>query len=111
MNKSKTPGQQVREALDRTLGAGMAWDEAELLTLAAIERAADRLAVFAARFDAAAAIPDASPSLLATLSGEMRLLDGAIQKWSATLDPQNNQAKSLRHVHAANSRWHRTSGT
>lgn len=101
----KTPGQQARAALDKTLEPGMAWDETELLTLAAIERAADRLAVFAARFDAAAADPKTLPHKLATLSGECRLLDGAIQKWAATLDPHNEQAKSLRHVLAANSRW------
>ena len=81
--------------------------ESELLTLAAIERASNRLAVFAARFDESAAKPDASPARLATLSGECRLLEGAIQKWAATLDPHNDQAKSLRHVHAANSRWGR----
>jgi hypothetical protein len=103
----QTAGQQVRAALDRTLDEGMAWDEAELLTLDHIERAADRLAKFQARFDAAEAKPDASPARLATLSGECRLLEGAIQKWVATLDPHNNQAKSLRHVHAANARWHR----
>ena len=107
MNTPKTPGQKVREALDKLLDAGMAWDESELLTLAAIERAADRLAVFAARFDKAAAEPNSSPPRLAALSGEMRLLDGAIQRWSSSLDPHNDTAKSLRHVAAANSRWGR----
>ena len=102
-----TPGQKARAALDKMLDTGMAWDESELLTLAAIERAADRLAVFAARFEESAAKADSSPSRLATLSGEMRLLDGAIQRWSATLDPRNETAKSMRHVHAANSRWSR----
>jgi hypothetical protein len=107
----ETAGQRVRAALDRTLPQGMAWDESELLTLDHIERAADRLAKFQARFDAAEAKPDASPSRLATLSGECRLLEGAIQKWAATLDPHNEVAKSMRHVHAANARWRRNSGT
>jgi hypothetical protein len=107
MDAPQTAGQAVRAALDKTLDAGMAWDEAELLTLAAIERATDRLAVFAARFEESAADPKSSPARLATLSGECRLLDGAIQKWTATLDPHNDTAKSLRHVSAANSRWHR----
>jgi hypothetical protein len=107
----KTPGQAVRAALDRTLGEGMAWDESELLTLDAIEAAVDRLASFRARFAAADAKPDASPARLATLSGECRLLEGAIQKWAASLDPRNDQAKSMRHVAAANARWHRVSGT
>jgi hypothetical protein len=97
----------VRAALDKMLDPGMAWDESELLTLAAIERAADRLAVFATRFDAAASDPKSSPPRLAALSGEMRLLDGAIQKWVSTLDPRAETAKSMRHVHAANARWSR----
>ena len=89
----------------------MAWDETELVTLSSIEAAADRLAVFRARFEESAADPKSSPSRLATLSGECRLLEGAIAKWTATLDPNANQAKSMRHVHAANQRWHRASGT
>jgi hypothetical protein len=111
MSTSKTAGQAMREALDRTLGEGMEWDESELLTLDAIEAATDRLASFRRRFAESDAKPDASPARLATLSGECRLLEGAIQKWAATLDPHNNQAKSLKHVHAANMRWHRNSGT
>ena len=107
MTTQETPGQEVRAALNRTLGPGMQWDESELLTLASIENAADRLAEFRARFDAAAADPKASPSRLATLFGECRLLEGAIAKWAASLDPNDNQAKSMRHVHAANARWHR----
>jgi hypothetical protein len=75
-----------------------------------IERAEDRRAVFEARFNESAADPKSSPARLATLSGECRLLDGAIAKWTATLDPRNESAKSLKHVHAANQRWHRNSG-
>jgi hypothetical protein len=103
----ETPGQALRADLDRTLGAGMAWDETELVTLSSIEAAADRLAVFRARFEESAADPQSSPARLATLSGECRLLEGAIAKWTASLDPNNDTAKSLRHVAAANSRWHR----
>ena len=58
-----------------------------------------------------AAVADLDPARLATLSGECRLLEGAITKWTATLDPQNETAKSMRHVHAANARWSRNSGT
>ena len=89
----------------------MAWTESETVTLQMIERAADRRAVFQTRFNESAADPRSSPSRLATLSGEMRLLDNAIHKWVASLDPNNETAKSLRHVSAANSRWHRTSGS
>ena len=80
MDTPKTAGQKVRAALDKLLDPGMAWDESELLTLAAIERAADRLAVFQTRFEVFAADPKSSPPRLAALSGEIRLLDGAIQK-------------------------------
>jgi hypothetical protein len=106
----ETPGQQARAALGRTLPDGMAWDESELLTLDAIEAATDRLASFRRRFDEADAKPDASPARLATLSGECRLLEGAIQKWAMTLDPRNEQAVSARHRAAANARWRRASG-
>ena len=106
MSTRETPGQAVVGALSRQLPPNMEWTEAELVTLEAIEKAADRLTVFRARFDAAAANPEASPTRLATLSGESRLLEGAIQKWVASLDPRNETAKSLRHVHAANQRWH-----
>src|SRR5262245_8996800 len=106
----KTAGQTLVEVLSRQLGPHMAWDESELVTLKASERAEDRRAVFETRFGEAAAEPKASPSRLATLSGECRLLEGAIQKWAATLDPRKETAKSMRHVHAANARWRRTSG-
>jgi hypothetical protein len=110
MSTSETPGQNLVAALSQQLGPHMSWDESELSTLQMIERTEDRRAVFAARFAEAAADPKASPTRLATLSGEMRLLDGAVHKWVASLDPHDSQAKSLRHVHAANQRWHRNSG-
>jgi hypothetical protein len=108
---NKTPGQAAVEALTRQLGPDMEWTESEQVTLSAIEAATNRLTEFRERFDAAAADPKASPSALATLSGEGRLLEGAIQKWAASLDPHNETVKSLRHQHAANMRWHRASGT
>jgi hypothetical protein len=105
-----TPGQALVEALSGQLGPHMAWTEAELATLAMIEGAADRRAVFQVRFDESAADPKSSPSRLATLSGELRLIDNMIHKWILSLDPNDNAAKSARHVHAANARWHRASG-
>jgi hypothetical protein len=102
----KTPGQALVEALTAELGPNMQWDERERALLSSIEHAANRLAEFRTRFEAASADPKASPSALATLSGESRLLEGAIAKWAASLDPRNETAKSLRHVAAANSRWH-----
>jgi hypothetical protein len=67
--------------------------------------------VLRTRFDAAAANPDTAASALASLAGECRLSEIAITKWAASLDPHEETAKSMRHVHAANARWHRASGT
>jgi hypothetical protein len=111
METQETAGQALVAALSKQLGPHMAWDENELATLKMIERTENRRAVFEARFEESAADPQASPSRLATLSGECRLLDGAIAKWVGMLDPHNDQAKSMRHVHAANARWSRNSGT
>jgi hypothetical protein len=104
---TQTPGQAVVAALSKQLPPGREWTEAEQVTLESIEHAADRLAVFRARFAAMAADSDSLPSSLAALSAEGRLLEGAIQKWVGTLDPRNETAKSMRHVAAANARWHR----
>ena len=100
---TKSPAEYLSQ-----LGQHMVWSESELATLQMIESAADRRAVFQARFDEWAADPKSSPSRLATLSGEIRLLDNAVHKWVASLDPNDDQAKSLKHVSAANSRWHRS---
>jgi len=106
-----TPGKTLREALTRQLGPHMEWDESELATLSMIEAAADRLAVLRSRFDAASKDPDTSASALAALAAECRLSEVTIAKWAASLDPSDEQAKSMRHVAAANARWHRNSGT
>jgi hypothetical protein len=105
-----TPGKELVEALTKQLGPHMVWTEIEQVTLSFIEHAADRRIPLAARFDKLMANPDTPPSHLAALSGELRLIDSTIHKWIATLDPADNQAKSIRHVHAANQRWHRNSG-
>ena len=106
-----TSGKALVEALSKDLGPHMVWTSAEQVTLGLIESAADRRLIFDARFDAAAADPATLPYVLATLSKELRLLDGAIHRWIASLDPNDNQAKSLRHVHAANQRWHPNRGS
>ena len=105
-----SPGKTLVERLSKQLATGMVWDESELVTLGMIEAAADRLAVMRDKFDAAVINPDVSPSGLASLSGECRLVEGTIVRWVESLDPHNDTAKSMRHVHAANSRWHRNSG-
>jgi hypothetical protein len=106
-----TPGQRLVEELSKQLGPHMQWTEIEAVTLANIEAAADRLAVFRRRFDTLAADAKTPPHQLPPLSAECRLLEGAINRWAASLDPEDTQVKSARHVHAANMRWHRTSGS
>src|SRR6478735_6624971 len=105
------PGKELVAELTADLGPNMVWTPSEQVTLSFIEHAADRRIPLAARFDALIADPDTPPSHLAAISGELRLTDNMIHKWIATLDPHADQAKSMRHVHAANARWHRNSGT
>jgi hypothetical protein len=93
--------------LSKQLPDGMEWSEAEVLTLSSIEAATNRLAVFRARFAITAADQGSTPSRLAVLSAECRLLESLISKLSATLDPRDEKAVSLRHRHAANIRWAR----
>jgi hypothetical protein len=104
-------GKALVELLGEQLGPHMQWTEAERVTLGLIESARDRQVVFQSRFDELVADPKASTSRLVALSAELRLLDMTIHKWIASLDPQDNQAKSLRHVHAANARWHPNRGS
>src|SRR5262249_33815353 len=100
MSPMSTPGKTLVEAVSRELGPHMVWDQGELVTLDLIEQAEDRRALLQARFDAVAADPDVPPYRLTILSSECRLLETAIQKWARSLDPHNDRAVSLRHVHA-----------
>jgi len=45
------------------------------------------------------------------VAAEIRMNEANIQKWTATLDPGMDTAKSMRHVAAANARWHRHGST
>lgn len=105
------PGKELVEELTAELGPHMVWTQIEKVTLSFIEHAADRRIPLAARLDKLMADPDTPPSHLAALSSELRLTDNTIHKWIATLDPNDNQAKSARHVHAANQRWHPNRGS
>ena len=106
MSTKETPGQLLVAALSADLPPGFEWDAAEQATLDLICNAADRLAHFRMRFGKAAAELEPSPARLVALSGECRLLEGAIARWCGSLDPHDATAKSMRHVHAANARWH-----
>ena len=106
------PGRELVEALTADLGPHMVWTPTEQITLSFIERAADRRIPLAARFDKLVADPDTPPSHLAALSGELRLTDNMIHKWIETLNPRGEvQAKSVRHQHAVNQRWHPNRGS
>ena len=105
----KSPGQALRASLDETLPEGMVWTAQELSTLASIEDAADRLAALRARFRVLVADPTATESRLASLQAALHQLEGDLFRWINKLDPTEETAKSARHQHAANSRWHRAS--
>jgi hypothetical protein len=102
----QTPGQALRTALDRMLPPGVRWDERELATLDLVEHAANRLAVLRKRFDVKAGHPEITESALASLQTAIHQLEGDLFRWTKSLDPTMETAKSMRHQHAANSRWH-----
>ena len=109
MTARKTPGKTLVTALTRSLQPGTEWDETERSTLATIEIAADRLDALRKVCDKAIADPESSPTSIATLASEVRRLEVSIHGLIKSLDPGMVQAKSMRHVHAANARWHRGS--
>ena len=105
----KSPGQELRASLDGTLPPGMVWTAQELSTLDSIQDAADRLTPLRARFRKLAADPKATESQLATIQSALHQLESDLFRWINKLDPTQEVVKSQRHVHAANSRWNRTS--
>jgi hypothetical protein len=101
-----TPGQAIRASLDRSLLPQMEWDESELATLDLIEVATDRLVALRRVCDAAIADPSSSATQVASLAAEVRRTELSVHTLVKSLDPRNETAKSLRHVAAANQRWH-----
>jgi hypothetical protein len=73
----------------------------------AMLRFSDRVEVFKRLLDAEMAKPEVAAHRVYELAGEIRQADAAIAKMAKSLDPEMVQAKSMRHVHAANARWHR----
>jgi hypothetical protein len=106
----KSPGQELRVSLPGTLPPGMVWTAQELQTLDSIQDAADRLTPLRARFRKLAADPKSTESQLATIQSALHQLESDLFRWINKLDPTQEVVKSARHVHAANSRWSRTSG-
>ena len=68
--------------------------------------ATDRLAVLRTVCDKAIADPESPAHQIAALASEVRHLESHIHTLTKSLDPHNETAKSLRHVAAANARWH-----
>lgn len=71
-----------------------------------IEHAADRLGALRKRFDAVVDDPEVTEARLASLQTAIHQIEGDLHRWTKSLDPTMVQAKSLRHQHAANVRWH-----
>lgn len=94
------------EAAGRDLGKTLEWSELELdvieRAVATADRADDLRAVFAAEQSG-----EARPTVLVSLSGELRLLDKAVVDLLARLEFGPGKAKSDRHQRAANYRWNR----
>lgn len=102
----RTAAQALRAELDASLPPGIVWTKLELVTLGRIEVMADRLAALATLTDAAITDPDASASRITMLANSCRQLEVSMHGLIKTLDPTMEQAKSVRHVAAANKRWH-----
>ena len=110
VSSAKTAGQALREQIDESLPPGVVWTKLELVTLARIEVMADRLAAIAKRADDAIADPDASASKITMLANAVRHLEVSMHAMMKTLDPTMETAKSMKHVYAANKRWHGGAG-
>ena len=67
-----TPGKRLVRLLHKSLAEGCSWTESELVSLAKIEKAEDRLAVLEAIFAAETAKAEPSTRRVAEVSGEIR---------------------------------------
>jgi hypothetical protein len=75
-------------------------------TLDLIEHAANRLALLRRRFHALARDTESSESRLTSRQTAIHQLEGDIFRWMRSLNLGVPQAKSVRHQHAAQVRWH-----
>ncbi|KUI42313.1 hypothetical protein AU197_14460 [Mycobacterium sp. IS-1590] len=88
------------------MGKQLEWSELELDVIERAAATADRAEVVRAVFDAERA-GDARPTVLVSLSGELRLLDKTVVDLLSRLEFRDGKAKSDRHQRAANYRWNR----
>ena len=66
----------------------------------------NRVAVLKELFDAETRRPQVSTRRVTEVAAEIRMNEANINRWVTALNPEVVQAKSLRHQHAANARWH-----
>ena len=101
-----TAGQRLVQILDEGLAPNVEWDAAERVVLTLVEQSADRTAVLQTLLDAEMAKPEVAGLRVCELAAEIRQAEAAIAKIAKSLNPEMVQAKSLRHMRAANVRWH-----
>lgn len=94
------------EAAGRELGKTLEWSELERDVIDRAVSTADRAEVVRAVFDAERD-GDGRPTVLVSLSGELRLLDKAVVDLLSRLEFGPGKAKSDRHARAANYRWNK----
>jgi hypothetical protein len=104
-------GQRLRAEVDKALAAvgretskTLEWSELELDVIDRAAKTADRAEGLRAVFDAEQA-GEARPTVLVSLSGELRLLDKAVVDLLGRLEFGEGKTKSERHQRAANYRW------
>jgi hypothetical protein len=102
-----TAGRRLVQVLDAGLAPNVEWDAGERVVLGLIEQSADRIEVLKSLLDAEMGKPEVAAHRVCELAAEIRQAEAAIAKMAKSLDPEMVQAKSARHVHAANARWHR----
>ncbi|MEU9807580.1 hypothetical protein [Mycobacterium sp. NPDC050853] len=108
-----THGKRLVKTLNASLAQGAEWTEAELITLAQIEQAADRASELQRLFDAEVAKSPVSTRRVTEVAAEVRQTEAMITRLVAGLAPDPNEPpkgaarpKSAKHQKAAMTRWH-----
>ncbi len=99
-------GRRLVQTLNEGLARNVEWDASERVVLTLIEDSADRAETLRTLLAAEMGKPEVAAHRVCELAGEIRQIQAQIAKMVASLDPEMVQAKSVRHVHAANARWH-----
>lgn len=109
MTARKSPGRKLRELLDRQLGDGCSWTEADLVVLDKLAKAEDRAAELEELFAAELAKDEPNPQRVAQVGCELRQHEQTITRWASGLvfnaPEEGEQPKSPQHQRAARARW------